>query len=78
MPDALNPLIPAAYDIAWTAVAVIVLTLMVLALVSIVRVSKNLTTTQSMVWALLAIFVPVLGPLAWFVIGRTAATQPTP
>lgn len=68
-----NPLVPAAYDVAWSAVAFVVLALLVWALVSLARSAKLLTSGQALVWTLVAIFVPVLGPLAWLLIGRPAA-----
>ncbi|MGN7254057.1 PLD nuclease N-terminal domain-containing protein [Arthrobacter sp. SAFR-023] len=41
------------------------------ALVSIAR-NRNHTSGGKVVWALLVLAVPVLGPLAWFLIGRRA------
>lgn len=69
----LNPLVPAAYDVAWSGVALALLALLVVALVSLARSAKALTSAQALVWTLVAIFVPVLGPLAWLFIGRPAA-----
>jgi uncharacterized membrane protein len=73
MPEPSNPLIPAGFDVAWTASAVIVLLLLVVALVSLARAARNLTPTQSLAWMLVAILIPVLGPLAWLFIGRRSA-----
>jgi hypothetical protein len=68
-----NPLIPAAYDIVWSGLALVLLALLVVALVSLGRSAKALTSTQTLVWTLVAIFIPVLGPLAWLFIGRPSA-----
>ena len=68
-----NPLMPAAYDVVWSGVALALLALLVAALVSLSRSAKALTSTQALVWTLVAIFVPVLGPLAWLCIGRPSA-----
>lgn len=70
MPDAANPLIPAWYDIVWSVTAVVVVVLLVVALVSLARAARTLSAGQSLVWTLVAIFVPVLGPLAWLFIGK--------
>jgi uncharacterized membrane protein YhaH (DUF805 family) len=75
-----NPIIPAGYDIAWTIVSILVIALVVVALVSLARTSKRLTVTQALIWALVTIFVPVVGPLAWLSIGRRsglAQVQPS-
>ena len=68
-----NPLIPAGYDFAWTAVCVVMLALLLWALVSLARHAKALTATQALAWTLVAILVPVAGPLCWLFIGRRAA-----
>ena len=68
-----NPLIPAPYDIVWTIVTIAAFTLMIVALVSIARASKRLTPMLALIWTLVALFVPVVGPIAWLVIGRSAA-----
>ena len=73
--DAVNPLIPSAYDIVWAAASVALLALMIIALISIARRAKNLTTTQSLIWTVLVIFIPALGPLAWLFIGRPATAK---
>ncbi|QKJ19085.1 PLD nuclease N-terminal domain-containing protein [Microbacterium hominis] len=81
MADAANPLIPAAYDLVWSGVAVLALALAVLSLVSIARSARALTPVPALGWTLLAIFVPVAGPLAWLVIGRrtgAGASEPAP
>lgn len=70
MPDAINPLMPTAYDLVWSVVCIVVLALTVIALISMGRHSKRLTTTQTLLWTLLVIFVPILGAVAWLVVGR--------
>lgn len=69
-----NPLIPAGYDLAWTAVCVVMLALLLWALVSLARHAKALTATQALAWTLVAILVPVVGPLCWLFIGRRATS----
>ena len=69
-----NPLLPTTYDIVWTVVFALGVVLALLALVSIARIAKRLTSTQALIWTLVVIFVPVLGPLAWLAI-RSASNQ---
>jgi uncharacterized membrane protein YhaH (DUF805 family) len=70
-----NPLLPAAYDVTWSVVVIAVLLLMVVALISLSRTAKRITQAQALVWTLVAIFVPVVGPLSWLFIGRRAAKK---
>lgn len=77
MPDLSNPLLPAAYDIAWSLIAVVLVGLAVVALVSIARAAKRLTSGQALIWVLLVLFVPVAGPVAWLAIGRRAIQRAT-
>jgi hypothetical protein len=50
------------------------LALFVTAAVSVLR-SQRLTGTGKLVWVLGLLFFPVLGPLAWFFIGRNGTPQ---
>lgn len=70
MDDSMNPILPTGYDIAWTMVLFLVIALIVVALVSLARTAKRLTSTQALIWALVTILVPVIGPVAWLSIGR--------
>ena len=70
MGNSINPIIPVGYDIAWTMFSVLIIALVVVALVSMARTAKRLTSAQAMIWALVTIFVPVVGPLVWLSIGR--------
>lgn len=72
MGDEHNPLIPAGYDIAWSAIAALVIALAVVALIVLARSAKRLSAIQVLVWTLLILFVPVLGSVAWLTIGRRA------
>jgi uncharacterized membrane protein YhaH (DUF805 family) len=71
--EAINPLVPAGYDIVWSVIAIVVFALMVTALVLLARNARRLTATQALVWTLLIIFVPVIGPVSWMAIGRRTA-----
>jgi len=68
-----NPLLPVGYDIAWSVIAALGVALLVVALVSLARAAKHLTPTQSLLWTLIALVIPVVGPLAWLFVGRPSA-----
>jgi hypothetical protein len=70
-----NPLLPTAYDVVWTVAVVAIIALLVIALVSVARTAKRLSSIHSLVWTLLIIFVPVVGPLAWLFIGRPGVVR---
>lgn len=70
-----NPLIPTAYDLVWSTVALAVVALAVVALVSIWRSRAALTGTQTLVWTLLVVFVPAFGAIAWFLAGHPRAQR---
>lgn len=70
MPESTNPLLPAWYDLVWSATAVVMIALLVVALISLARSAKSLSTSQALIWTLVAILVPIVGPLAWLFVGR--------
>jgi phospholipase D-like protein len=58
---------------------VVTLALVVGALVSLQRTSDDdVRFLSKFVWALIIVFLPVLGPLAWFVIGRRWSPDAVP
>ncbi|WP_292831849.1 PLDc N-terminal domain-containing protein [Microbacterium sp.] len=71
--SAVNPLLPAAYDVAWTIVAVAASALTVIALVSLARAAKLLTAPPALVWVIIVLALPVVGAVAWLAVGRRAA-----
>lgn len=73
--DAVNPLLPTAYDIAWTVAAALAAVLAVIALVSITRRARLLSWPQAVIWTLIVILVPMLGPLAWLSVGRRTLAE---
>ncbi|AZS43655.1 MULTISPECIES: PLD nuclease N-terminal domain-containing protein [Microbacterium] len=74
--DAINPLIPSGYDIAWSVVALVGAVLAIVALVSLARSARHLSARQALGWVLLTIFIPILGPVTWLAIGRRAHGMP--
>ena len=65
--DVTNPLLPAGYDVMWSLVLAVALALTVMALWQVLR-SRKLTGVQAVVWALLIVALPVLGPIAWWIL----------
>lgn len=70
MDDVRNPLLPEAFDIAWSLSVLLVATLAVVALVSLVRNAKHLSALESLGWTALVVLIPLIGPVAWLAIGR--------
>ncbi|WP_168915840.1 PLDc N-terminal domain-containing protein [Microcella flavibacter] len=68
-----NPTLPAAYDLAWTIVPILMIALIAVSLVSIARHTDGLSSMATAVWSAVVIFATLLGPIAWFLIGRPAA-----
>ncbi|MDF2563134.1 MAG: hypothetical protein K0R99_4580 [Microbacterium sp.] len=77
MTDEHNPLLPAGYDIAWSVVAALVIALTLFALIGLARSATRLTGWQGTVWAALIVLVPVIGPMAWLMIGQRVGTVST-
>jgi Phospholipase_D-nuclease N-terminal len=73
MDESVNPLFPVGYDIAWSTIVVLVVALAVVALVSLARTASRLTSMEALIWTLVTIFVPLVGPVAWLSIGRRSA-----
>ncbi len=70
MGEPVNPLIPVGYDIAWTVVTVLMIALLLVAFISLVRFAPRLKATSALIWSLLIICVPIVGPIAWLAVGR--------
>jgi hypothetical protein len=64
---------PPLYDFVWSITAILLIAVVVIALVSIVRQSAHLSPLASVAWAAVVVFLPVLGPIAWFVLGRPSS-----
>lgn len=68
-----NPLIPSIYDVVWGSIWLAVVALAVVAFISALR-DRRVAGIHFLLWALLIWFVPVLGPIAWFLL----RPRPTP
>lgn len=62
--------LPPLYDAVWSMAALIVVIPLVCAIVSISRHRDGLTSLALVGWLLLVVFLQVVGPLLWFLIGR--------
>lgn len=60
-----NPLLPAAYDVIWSGVVLVLVVLLIWAMVSIAR--SGLDPRVRLVWAIIVLLLPVVGPICWFV-----------
>ncbi|MGB7234854.1 MAG: PLD nuclease N-terminal domain-containing protein [Rhodococcus sp. (in: high G+C Gram-positive bacteria)] len=65
----MNPTLPLAFDVAWTALVVIWIVLSAVAVVSIVR-TRHDRSGAKLWWCLFVLAVPVIGSLVWFWPGR--------
>lgn len=68
-----NPLLPASYDILWSA---IVLTFLVAAIWALVSLSRSAVDSPTkLAWAVFIIVAPVLGALVWLAYRRKRAEE---
>lgn len=65
----MNPLVPTAFDVLMTIVAVLAFAYSATAFVSIVRV-RRVEPLVFLFWAAIVLLVPIVGPTIWFLIGR--------
>lgn len=68
--SAVNPLVPAFYDVAFSVVPLILVAVMVVSLVSIIRRYRAMSVFESFGWTALVVFAPIIGAIVWFAIGR--------
>ena len=60
-----HPLLPAAYDVIWSGVVVLLVVLLIWAMVSIAR--SRLDPRVRLVWAMIVLLLPVVGPICWLI-----------
>lgn len=80
--DAVNPFMPAWFDILFSSffalallINVAALILVITGIVSISRHRHLLTGTELAVWVAITVLAPGLGAIAWFAIGRRKARE---
>jgi hypothetical protein len=74
MGDVANPVIPVWFDLIWSTVAAIAIVLAIGALITLARNARRLSPNLALIWTLVILLVPVLGPVSWLMIGRRAAS----
>ncbi|MFJ7749422.1 PLDc N-terminal domain-containing protein [Arthrobacter sp. NPDC097144] len=67
-----NPVL-SAWNVLVLGIGLLMVVILVGALIGIAR-SGQLTATAKAVWVLIVLAFPVLGPVAWFFIGRRPGT----
>lgn len=72
---AVNPLVPAGYDVLWSVAGAVAIVLAIVALTSLSRAAKRLTAGQALIWVLVVLVLPVLGAATWLAIGRRATAE---
>lgn len=60
----------APYDIMWSACLVPVIVLMVTGLLSLFRRVNEMTFVSALIWFLVIVLLPVIGPIVWFVVRK--------
>ncbi len=71
----MNPVIPLYADVTFTVVSVLALALVVASIVSIALNARRLGGAAVVPWLLLVVFVPVVGPAAWWLFGFRQARR---
>ncbi len=66
----INLFIPSVYDVFTSIFMLAAFVLVVWASLSFFKESNHLNVTQSLVWFLIILLAPVLGPLGWLLVGR--------
>lgn len=72
-----NPTLPLAYDITWTVIALLWLTLVIMTIVSVLR-ARHASGAAKIAWILIVVALPILGSLAWFTLGSKPAERGGP
>lgn len=69
-------LAPTGYEIFATTLALISICLFIWALVLLARKAANLTKRETILWLLLVVFVPLVGPAAWLIASGRCRGKP--
>ena len=70
-----NPLIPTSWEVLALLVGAAVIVLFVVAVLSLSR-DERYTVSQRLLWLLVLLAAPVVGPLLWLSLGRRHAPEP--
>ncbi len=64
-----DPLVPTGYVVAASSIWIAVVLFAVAAFVSVIR-TRSVTGLRALIWIGLIVFAPMIGSVAWFLIGR--------
>ncbi len=70
----LDPVAPAWFDLVYSIVPLVLVSIAIIGLVSIIRRHRSMSMLESAGWTAVVVFAPVLGTLVWFGIGRRRYT----
>ena len=71
----MNPLIPTSWEVLALLAGAAVIVLFVVALLSLSR-DEHYTGTQRLLWLLVLLAAPLLGPILWLTLGRRHELEP--
>lgn len=66
--------LPPGYDLIWSSFLFIIAVLAVFALVQLFR-AESRSSIGKIVWVLVILVFPVLGPIAWFAFGKRSLRE---
>lgn len=69
-------LVPTGYEFFAATLALISICLFIWALVLLARKAKTLTKRETVLWLLLILFVPLVGPAAWLMASGRYRSEP--
>lgn len=70
-----TPLIPTTWEVLALLVGAAVIVLFVVAVLSLSK-DEHYTATQRLLWLLVLLAAPVLGPILWWTLGRRHVLEP--
>ncbi|MGQ1798018.1 PLD nuclease N-terminal domain-containing protein [Kocuria oceani] len=70
-----NPILPTHWELTALLLGGALIALVVVAVVSLSR-DRHYTAVQRLLWLLVIMAAPVLGPLLWLAVGRRHAPEP--
>lgn len=71
----MNPLVPSPFDVFMIALGVLAAVLWLVAIWTLAK-NRHWTPAQRLLWLLLILAAPVIGPALWLTVGRRAGATP--
>ncbi|MFL0563388.1 PLDc N-terminal domain-containing protein [Kocuria rhizophila] len=65
----MNPLVPSPFDVFMLALLMVSIVLWAIALWSLAQ-NRHFTPTQRLLWLILILAAPIIGPALWLTVGR--------